>query len=137
MLRFSLPLLLAFTTAGHAQSTGQSVLEQALLLGPASLTLQGEMPRIYGEAGRTSYIAELSGPDCGATATSCTQITFQAVAPPAEASALANWQAEGQLQTGDDGWLVLSRSIPLGTDPAPALQAWQAILSEFTARFNP
>lgn len=123
-----------------AQSAPDTLLNQAMLLGPARMESAGGTLTLFGEAGSMSYVAEATGPDCMPEGSACDRIEFQAVAPPPPGGgdAAADWQGAGlggTLTVGGDGWLVLSDSAALG-DAAAAFQAWGSLIAAFQDRYG-
>ena len=139
MTRFWIAGLVLLGTPLSAQTAPGDLLTQAMLLGPARMEDAGAGLTIFGEAGPASYVAMASGPDCNASGSNCTTLSFQAVAPPsASGTAVADWQAAGlggSVAVGGDGWLVLTLSAA-ATDPAAAFQALGGLMREFSARFG-
>ncbi len=127
-------------TPAVAQTAPETLLNQAMLLGPARMEDAGAQLTVFGEAGTQSYMATASGPSCTSAGTACTSIEFQALAPPASAETLGAWQAEGRAGTvteGPDGWIVLTLDADLSGDAAQqTFQDWGALLAAFQDRFG-
>lgn len=140
MNRLILAILMGLTAGPVlAQTAPETLLNQAMLLGPARIEDAGTQLTLFGEAGTQSYMATASGPACTSTGTACTTIEFQALAPPAGAEALATWQAEaheGTVTQGPDGWMVLTLQAQLPADPAQTFQDWGALAAAFHQRFG-
>jgi len=138
MNRILIGILALAAAPAWAQSAPESVLDQAMLLGPARLEAAGGQPTIFGEAGANSYVATLSGAGCAPGGSGCDRVAFQAVAPPGSPEAVAAWAAAGlggSVVTGPDGWVVLTDEATLG-DAGAALRGWGALMAEFAARFG-
>lgn len=133
-------LAVTLATPLWAQSAPDTLLTQAMLLGPARMESAGGTLTLFGEAGSMSYVAEATGPDCSPEGGACDSIAFQAVAPPpADGSdAVADWQGAGlggTLTIGSDGWLVLDDSAALD-DAAATFQDWGRLVAEFQERYG-
>lgn len=139
MKPFWLAGLAMLATPLWAQTAPGDLMNQALLLGPARMEDAGSGLTIFGEAGSVSYVAMASGPDCTTTGGNCSDLSFQAVAPPPSGGdAAASWASAGlggSVAVGGDGWLVLTYSASVA-DPATGFQTWGGLLREFSARFG-
>lgn len=140
-MKFLLTAALALLAApSWAQTSPQSLMDQALLLGPARMEDAGGQLTLFGESGTMSYVAVAIGSDCGTTGSACDEIRFQAVAPPSSSAGdpVAEWQDAGlggSLAIGPDGWLVLTDEASLG-DAAEAFGNWGRLMDAFQDLFG-
>jgi len=131
--------LLALSTMPALSQAPQSLLEQAMLLGPAQLRDTGGQMTIFGQAGTATYSADLSGPDCTPEGAGCDRIQFTSIAPPADQSAIDGWNAaaQGGTLTLDQGWLRLTSDVAVAGNAQAAFSGWNTLLSLFAQSFDP
>lgn len=118
--------------------TPQSILDQAMLIGPAQFGETNGQLTIYGQAGPAIYSADLSGSDCRVGGSDCDQIMFQSFAPPAEQSAIDAWNAGGYggTLTLDQGWLWLTSDAQISDGTNAAFSDWNTLLTRFSETFD-
>lgn len=118
--------------------TPQALLDQAMLLGPAQLGSPEGQPTIFGQAGETAYVADLSGPDCRAGAAGCDMIRFSSFAPAADQAAVDAWNnaANGSTVALDGEWAVLSSEMAVTGNAQAVFANWNTLLMQFVQAFD-